>query len=296
MTLRHLKIFVTVCECNSITLAAEKLYLAQPAVSLAISEIEGEYNIKLFDRISRKLYITQTGRRLLKYATNITAMFDEMETDMTDKDRLNSLRVGSSITIGTYLMPEYVKRFSIMYPAVSINVVIDNSETIESKILDNVLDFALIEGSAHSQYIISEPFLDDKLVFICSPENPILSDCQSISLNDITTQSFLLREKGSGTREIVDSILTSHGVTLTPHWESASTQAIIHAVKYGLGVSILPFQLVQRELQEGLIRTLPVDGVDFKRKFSVIHHKNKYLSKSAKLFMNMCFEKSTLMV
>ncbi len=287
MTLRHMKIFVTVCECNSMTLAAKKLYLAQPAVSLAMSEIESYYGIKLFDRISRRIHITESGKQLLSYAKRITAEFDAMENEIKNWDSISALKIGSSVTIGTYLMPDFVKQFSEHYPQIKVNVTVNNSDSIEQQILENELDFALIEGITHSPNIISKPFLEDKLVLICALDHSI-AEKNAVTLEEIKSQQFLLREKGSGTREIVDSIMASHGIKITPTWESASTLAIIHAVMNGLGISVLPYLLVKREVSDGKIKVVPIEQVEFNRQFHIIYHKDKYLTKSAQNFIEMC--------
>ena len=109
MTLRHLRIFTAVCETGSMTAASERLFIAQPSISLAISEMEEYYGVKLFDRISRKLYLTDSGRRALQYARHIIDLMDEMEQGMKNADTVGRRRVGTSITIGSYLLPGYVK-------------------------------------------------------------------------------------------------------------------------------------------------------------------------------------------
>lgn len=287
MTLRHMRIFVAVCEYSSITLAAQKLYLAQPAVSLAIRELEDNYGIQLFDRISRRLYITEAGKRFLSYATHMISLFDEMETEIKNWDSFGTLKIGTSITIGTYLISYYLKEFSKQFPDVEVSVVIDNSEKIEAKILSNELDFGLIEGIVHSPFIVSQEFKDDHLVFICSPNHPF-AQRKTVSLDELETEAFLLRESGSGTREIVDSLFTSYGVSISPIWESISTRAIINGVAEEIGVSILPQLLVQRELEEGFICSVPIQDAELSRKFHVIYHKNKYLTKSAHSFISIC--------
>lgn len=111
MTLRHLKIFVTVCETNSVTKAGEKLYIAQPSISLAISELESYYGIKLFDRIGKRLQITEAGKNFLQYAAHIVGLFEEMESKVRNFDTIGVLRVGASIAIGNFLLPKYVVEF-----------------------------------------------------------------------------------------------------------------------------------------------------------------------------------------
>ena len=120
MTLRHLRIFVAVCETGSMTAASAQMFIAQPSISLAISEMEEYYGVKLFDRISRKLYLTDNGRRALQYARHLIDLFDEMEQGIRDQDAVGQLRVGTSITIGTYLLPQYINRLKQVYPSVRV--------------------------------------------------------------------------------------------------------------------------------------------------------------------------------
>ena len=228
MTLRHMKIFVMVCRCKSVTTAAEKLGIAQPAVSLAIKELEQYYGIRLFDRISHKMFITEEGRQLLQYANKIVALFDEIEYDIRNWDSFGILRIGSSITIGTCLMPDYVRRFRAQYPKFKVLVTIDNSAEIEKKILENQLDFALIEGAVHYDSIVCHRFLKDELVLVCGARDESYPD--EVSVEELAELPFILREKGSGTRELFDSTLLTKGITVTPEWESISTEAIVSAI------------------------------------------------------------------
>jgi len=281
-----MKIFVAVCDCGSVTVAADNLSLAQPAVSLAIKELEANYGIKLFDRISRKLFITEDGKVFLKYARQIISLLDEMENEVKDWDSLGVLRIGSSITIGTCFLPQYINRFSPKFPKVKIYVTIDNSSVIEEKILSAQLDFALIEGLIHSDSVVSQSFLEDELVLICGAHHP-LSHTPEISLEELTKQTLILREKGSGTRELFDSTLLTQGINVIPAWESISTEAIISAVSSGIGVSILPYTLVKRDIDEQHLVRINITHTQFKRSLSIIHHKEKHLSKAACAFISL---------
>lgn len=287
MTLRHLKVFVAVCELNSITKAAEKLHIAQPAVSCAIKELEDYYGIKLFDRISKRLYLTEAGKNFLSYATHIVSMFDEMESNMRDLDKPGKLHIGSSITIGTAFMPGYVGNFKALYPQTEVYVTIDSSDIIEKKILQNELDFALIEGIVHLDSIICETYMDDELVIICSLDHPFCKN-KAVTVEQFISEPFLLREKGSGTRELFDNVLASLGYSVIPAWESTSTLALINAVINGLGLSVLPRMLVKDSINEGRIAAVQIEGLKFNRKFNIIYHKNKFLTASAKAFIEMC--------
>jgi len=145
MTLRHLKIFIAICDNDfNTTKAAASLHMAQPAVSLALSEIEKYYGVKLFDRIGRRLSITEAGKRFHEYASRITLLFDDMEKGMRDWDTFGKLRVGASIAIGSRFLPEYVSRFYETHPGTDVQVLVAPTDQLEQKLLSNELDFALI--------------------------------------------------------------------------------------------------------------------------------------------------------
>ena len=287
MTLRHLRIFVAVCETGSMTAAASQLFIAQPSISLAVSEMEEYYGVKLFDRIARKLYLTDNGRRALQYARHLIDLFDEMEQGIRDQDAVGQLRVGTSITIGTYLLPQYINRLKQVYPSVRVEAFIGNSGSIEQQILDNQIDIGVIEGVSHSSYILSESFQGDRLAFICSVEHAFAGRTLK-ELAEVKDQDFILREKGSAGREIFDGLLAAQELAVAPLWQSASNQAILHGVRSGLGISILPYSLVQESLKKGEIAEFKIKGMALSRKYSVIYHKNKFLSQSARTLVEIC--------
>ena len=280
MTLRHLRIFVTVCETGSMTAAAGKLYLAQPSISLAISEMESHYGVRLFDRISRRLYLTDKGRQVLEYARHIIDLFDEMEQHITAESGLGHLRVGTSITVGTYLLPGCISRLQKQFPALQVEAVVGNSETIEAKILENEIDLGIIEGAVHSSYIRQEMFEGDRMVFIC-PISHGFAGKKLEKMDLLQGEKLLLREKGSAGREIFDGLLAARELSVKPCFESVSNQAILEAVKEGLGISLLPWYLVKEALKEGKVAEFTINDISLTRKFSVIWHKNKFLTKEA---------------
>lgn len=287
MTLRHLKIFVAVCETGSATAAGKKLYIAQPTISLAISEIEDYYGIKLFDRIAKRLHITEAGKLFLQYATHIVSLFDDMEKKVKDFDTVGEIRIGASITIGNYLLPQYVSAFKQSHPHMEVKVIINNSDKIQQYVLSNQIDLGLIEGIVHSSYIKHQQFHEDELVLICANDHPF-AEKVNIEISELSNQEFILREAGSAGREIFDSAMTAHGVEILPAWESTSTQAIVRAVKSNLGISVLPYLLVKESLERKEISKFKLKRLHFKRKFSFICHKDKFLTQSAKDFLSLC--------
>lgn len=286
MTVRHMKIFKTVCECGcSITKAAEKLNMTQPAVSLAVSELENYYGIKLFDRISRRLYLSEAGKMFLEYANTITLTFDDMEKRIRSWEKTGVVRVGASISIGAMLMPEYVKKFAAENPDTKVTVKINRSEELEALLFENKLDFALIEGIVHDQNLVYEDFMEDRLALVAAKGFPT----DTIKKEEIYAYDFLLREKGSGTREIFESTLTFVSCPLPePAWESMSTAALINAAEAGLGVAVGPYRMAVERLKSGSIREIHIENIKFTRKYKLVYHKNKKLSTTDRKFIEIC--------
>ena len=288
MTLRHMIIFRAVCAagCNS-TKAAETLHMTQPAVSLAIKELEAYYGVRLFDRIGKRLQITEAGQRFLTYAIHISDLFEDMERGLRDWDAKGLLRVGASITIGSQLMPDYVRAFAALHPDTEVRVLVEQSDRLEKKLLANELDFALMEGVAHDPAIVSEAYMEDELCVVCPAGGP-WREGQTMPLEEFTRQRLLLREHGSGTREVFDRAMEQAGRAARPVWEAMSTTALVNAVINGLGIAVLPRRMVLSAQARGLVVTARVEGLDLRRSFFLIHHRDKYLTASARAFMALC--------
>lgn len=288
MTIRHMKIFRAVCENGfHSTKAAEQLHMTQPAVSLAVKELEQYYGVRLFDRMGRRLQITDAGRHFWQYAIHITDLFENMETGLRNWDFRGMLRVGASITIGSQFLPGYVKAFSEKCPGIDVRVTVEQSDRLEQKLLANELDFALIEGIAHDPCIVSEAYMEDRLCVIASARQG-WSAGTVLSRETFASQRFLLRERGSGTREVFERVMEQAGLHVVPAWEAMSTTALVNAVIQGLGISVLPCRMVLPAVERGEVVPVAVEGLEFQRHFYMIHHRDKFLTASAKQFMELC--------
>lgn len=293
MTLRHLQIFVSICEKGSATAAAQALFVTQPAVSLALAELELYYGQKLFDRISKRLHITEAGKAFLEYAKHIVSLFERMETGVRNWDAIGVMRIGASVTIGNCLLPAYISSFRKIQPQMQVRVRIDNTEAVEQFVLKNEIDFGLIEGSIHSEYLLVSPFAEDRLQFICGREHAFAGR-NDVSLTELQGANFLLREKGSAVRDLFDKSLHTQGLEISPTWESTSTQAIIRGVAGGIGISALSQLFVQEQLLRQTLATFSVKELDLKRHFSIIYHKNKLLSNGSRTFIQQITQKEDL--
>ncbi len=176
---------------------------------------------------------------------------------------------------------------STAHPKIKVRVTVDNSAVLEKKILENQLDFALIEGTDHSDRIVFREFKKDELAVICGADSAYAGR-DELSPKELPGLPFLLREKGSGTRELFDSTMLTHGIAIEPVWESVSTQAIIRRSPPALGLSVLPGRLVRPDLERRSIKRLTIKNVRSRRAFPLIYHKDKFLTRSAKEFIKLC--------
>lgn len=286
MTIRHMRIFLAVTENeNNLTRAASQLYMAQPAVTVAIQELEHYYGINLFDRLGKRLYLTEAGKQFREYVVRILGLFDDMEEGMKSWGSCGILRVGSSVTIGSQFMPGYVEEYAKTHPNIDTQVLIGPSDLIEKKILKNELDFALVESPVHENNLIAEQYMEDYLVIIAPGNDRTETE---MSVEKFAGQRLLLREPGSGTRESIEKVMEQFSVRLKASWEATSTTALVNAVISGLGISIVPRRMVEAPLRSGQIREIHVKGLEFRRYFYIVYHRDKLLTGPIRDFMELC--------
>lgn len=284
MTLRHLQIFAAVCKDNSITIASDKLNMAQPSVSLVIKELETFYGVKLFERMNRRLYITEAGSNLLSYADTIISQFNESVNSIKNSDSLSSLKVGVNVTIGEVLLPGVLISYRDLYPKVSVISVIENSKQIENLLLKNEIDLAIVDNISISPYFITRVLLKEEMVVLCAPG---YTDKKALTIEELAAEKLLLREKRSGTRDSIDQIFNMSGYTIFPVIESISSTALINAAKLGLGLTVLSSQSVKNELKDGSLKEIEIEDTKFLRNYFVVYHKSKLVTLVMKNFINM---------
>ena len=281
MTLKHLKIFLTVCRENSITKAAQKLYTSQPAVSLAIREMEEYDGVNLFDRISHRLYLTAPGCVMRDYADSILHQFEEMEQVILQQTARETLKIGNSV--GSILFTTLMKGFEETFPNIQPNVITDHTSTVIRLVINNEFDIGTIEGITTFPELECVPFAQDNMVIIAAPSHS-LKNQKNLHLSDLIDERFLLREQFSGARMVVDNVFQSHGLNIQPYWESSASQVIIDAVCIGIGISVLPYSLVSSYINAGTLIMLDICDAKFERPFSIIYRRNKYQTHAFKAF------------
>lgn len=281
-----MKIFEAVFRHSNITKAAEELHLAQPSVSVAVRELEEYYGICLFERLGRRIVPTELGKEFYGYALHIVSLFDEMEQKIRNWDALGVIRIGASITIGTHILPPLLKQYQALYPELRTEVTIGKSAVIEQHILENKIDIGLIENQSEHPDINVLPFMEDYMQAIVAPDHPLAKYSQ-VTLEQLAQYPFLMREKGSAGREILDACFALEQITVHPLWESASTQAIVRGVAEGLGVAVLPCLLVRKNIEEHTVKIIPFPQ-PLTRKLNLIWHRSKYLTDNMNAFIELC--------
>lgn len=277
MTIRHLKIFIAVAETGSMSAAAQKLYLSQPTVSQAVHELEKHYQIRLFERLSRKLYITEEGRSLLSLAHQAVGQFDSLEASMRERKKISSLRLGSSITVGTCLMPSVIQDLEQKIPQIQIYSVSSNTREIEEGLLESRLDAAVVEGNIESPDLVCIPVIHDRLVLCCSRSHAFYGRA-CIHAPELNGQRFAMRENGSGTRRLFEQYLHNRRLRVQVCWEANCPRTILNAVITNNMLAVMSSRLMRHEIAGGRLRIFRNETEEWDRNFKLVYHKNKFLT------------------
>ncbi len=281
MTLRHLDIFRTVCKSGSITAAADILGMSQPAVSIAVRELEAFYDTKLFERMNRQIYITETGKLLRNYTDTILTQFDE-SIDIIRNDKASpTCRIGVNVTCAETYLSGWINKIRQEIDGITLNIHINNTQEIEKMLTDNEIDLAIADNISKQAVFESRLLYSEKMCVVCAPG--LYTD--KMSLADLMNKPLLLREKGSGARNSVEAAFLRQGAAPVPYIESISTLSIIHMAKNGLGYAILPAKSIEDELNSHALMETTITDQSFDRCYHLVYHKNKFLSESMKKVM-----------
>ena len=277
MTLRHLNIFVAVADYGSMSAAATHLYLSQPTVSQAIRELEKHYNGLLFERLGKKLYLTERGKLLLPRARELVHQFEETEELMLNQGQSSTLKLGSTITVGTCLTPFLIPELQKSCPEVKVSSYVSNTRKIEQKLLRSELDVGIVEGEILSSDLIVLPIVEDCLVLAVGKEHP-LYERKILKGQDLNDQQFAMREQGSGTRQLFEDYAERHQISFQTVWEANSPRTLLNAVLYDRVLSVMSLRLMYHEVQHESIHVFRNENGEWNRKFKLVYHKNKFLT------------------
>lgn len=284
ITLRQIEVFVEVLKCSSTTQASQMLSLSQSAVSAALTDLEGQLGVQLFDRVGKRLVVNEHGRLLYPRARLL--LEDAGEIEKLFKEDNGAIRVSASSTIGNYILPEVIARYRHDFPELPLEMSVGNSQDVVNAVADFRVDIGLIEGPCHHVDIIAEPWLEDELTIFAAPTSPLFN--APVTLDSLASAPWILREHGSGTREIVDFLLLSHLPQFRLGMELGNSEAIKHAVRHGLGISCLSRRVIDEQLAAGTLCEIKAPVPRLTRTLWRISHRQKRLSKALVRFLTYC--------
>jgi DNA-binding transcriptional LysR family regulator len=287
LNFNQLKAFYYTVKCGSLSAAAEALYITQPAVTKQIQQLHATYGIKLLNRFGKKMVLTDAGEVLYDFASKIFEAEIQAEEILRDFQQRKSgrIRIHASESFGAYYLPFMVNLFRKKYPApiqISVNifpnpVVIENTARLET-------DLGFISYPLEHKKLLVREVLEDRLVLIARPSHP-LSRNKVLQPHHLEGQPIIMHEKGSGTRDIIDAFLRKNNLSVSISLELSNNEAIKRAVEQGMGLSLISEHVVREEIHGKKLKAIPFSDPSLKRKFYLIHHKDKYLSQPLQIFI-----------
>jgi DNA-binding transcriptional LysR family regulator len=269
INLHHLRLFTAVVDNKGFTKAASALRLSQPAISKSLNELERQLHVKLLDRSGRSVKLTDAGRTLYERASELFGVERVAEQELRELRGLKRgvLRIGASTTIATYMLPAVLGRFHLRYPRVRIQTTATNTRAVLRMLLASKVDVALVEGPvAHSRVEVIS-WRSDELVVIAAPDHPLCNG-DPVNVQTLAEQAFLVREPGSGTRDVSERALAAHGVRLTQTMRVGGTEAIKQGVAAGLGLAIVSRAAAADQLALKKISIVTVSGLSIRRQLT----------------------------
>jgi DNA-binding transcriptional LysR family regulator len=288
MNLSQLKAFLAVAQDRSFSRAAEKLYLTQPAVSKQIQALEEALGMRLFDRVGRSILLTQAGNILHDHAHIAFQTLEEARETINQLRGLQRghLRISAASTIGTYMLPQPLGELKSQFPGIEISLAITNKARVVQQVLSHEVELGFVGPPVEPAELEMEEYLLDELVLIMAPTHRLAQE-ESVGVAELVEEVFILREQGSGTREIMEEELGRVRVSLKKAMELGSTEAIKQAVAANLGVSIVSKFAISLEILQGRLAVARLPELNLRRQLFVIHHGGRTLSPAAQEFCSL---------
>jgi DNA-binding transcriptional LysR family regulator len=289
-TLRQISVFVAVARQESVSRAAVALSLSQSATSTALGELERLYATQLFDRVGKTLRLNALGQSLLPHAVELIERAQAIETVLEGRAGFGRLRIGATLTIGNYLATLIVADFLKRHPESSVALQVHNTATIIDQVAGYDLDLGLIEGNCQHPDLVVEPWVEDELVVFCAPTHPLasLAGKGSATLAELSSEHWIVREPGSGTRETLDSALRHHHSELKVRLELEHTEAIKRAVEFGLGIGCISRLALREAFRRGSLVAIATPELDLLRHFNFLWHRRKFQTAGMREFVALC--------
>ena len=288
-TLRQFEVFLAVAKAGSFRAAAEAMHLSQPALSQHVAEMERELGTRLFDRLGRKVALTEAGRVLEEHAHRLFASLASAREAVADLSGLKrgSLVLGASTTPGIYVLPGMIAAFQKKYPGVALSLRIGNSALIEEQIRGNELDLGVVGGHPLrlGEECVAAGLLDELVLIV--PPSHAWARRREIQPSLLEGERLLVREEGSATRQVTERALQRAGGHIKASMELGHTEAIKQAVIAGLGIAFVSIHAIRGELAVGRLRAIRLKGLRIQRHFHIIHNEARTLSTSARAFIDL---------
>ncbi|HKP60653.1 MAG TPA: LysR family transcriptional regulator [Polyangiales bacterium] len=286
-TLRQLEVFLAVARSQSVSRAAEELAMSQSAVSSALADLEGQFDIQLFDRIGKRLQLSGLGRVLRPRAEALQAQASGFEQALANHSDLGLLRVGATLTIGNYVTVPLMAKFMQEQPGARISLEVANTAQIAHKLANFEIDVGLVEGQVHDADLEASRWCEDELVVFCAPNHPFAKR-RSLRDDDLREAQWIVRERGSGTRQAFDQAMRDLLPELSIALELQHTEAIKSAAVAGLGVGCVSRICVADEFKHGTLHACRVPERDFRRHFYFVLHRHKYRTPGVQRWLELC--------
>ena len=286
MNLSQLHVFCTVAKHLSYSVAAEELFITQPAVSQQMKSLERHLNVKLFERVGHKLFLTEAGEAILGHAQAILtagAEIDQALALLRGSSR-GRLALGANTTGGMYVAPPIVAAFRELHPEVEATLQVETTNRICDRVMQNMLDVAMVTGPVQDRRFVVADLIEDEVVLIVSPLHPFAGRA-SVPAAEVAAEDFAVPEPGSRTRMLIEGAFTERGHRLRVTMQLPGTEAVKKAVEANTGVAMVSKHAVSRELALGVLVKVAVDGLQINRPIHVLYRKGKHLSPLVKRFL-----------
>lgn len=282
---RHLEIFTEVCRQMNMRKTAEVLMISQSSVSQAVSSLEKEFGVVLFERLNHKLYLTREGQELLYLAEQVLRSAKQLVRRMQGAESRNVLRLGVCTTVGSCLAWPLTDACR-QEQDIDFRVEVANSKSLEKRLLNARLDLAVIQAGKISHYLECIPLLQDELTLIAWPGHPLAG--RKVPLASLSEENFVVREKGSGTQILLEQTFAGQNLRLKKRWTCNSPEAVRQAVQRKCGIALISRFLIHRELLEGSLSEIIPEENLFGRQFVLTYHKDKLQDQCFQGFVRFC--------
>ena len=286
-TLRQLEVFLSVARAQSVSHAAKALFMSQSAVSGSLSDLERQFDIQLFDRVGKRLQLNQLGRSLRPRAEAVLEQAQDLERTLANHMDVGQLRIGATLTIGNYLAVPLMAQFMRTHPDAALTLAVANTEEIARQVENFEIDVGLVEGEIEHADLQLTPWRDDELVVFCAPDHP-LARKRTLRDDDLREAAWIVRERGSGTRQAFDRAMRGLLPDLHIALALQHTEAIKGAVAAGLGLGCISRIALDDAFRLGTLKACAVPHRDFRRQFYFLLHKRKYRSPGVERWLELC--------